>query len=150
MKLWIQGLLAAALLLAPAHAETLAVTDVRFWSVGDVTRIAIEVTGEFTYTKDRLSNPARLFFDLKGARSLVKNKPNNLIRVGDGLLKQIRIGAIGQSNTRIVLDLAAADVEFAASQLSVPDRLIIELRNKSTAPADAPGEVSRASSPEVA
>ena len=134
MKQWIQGLLAAAMLLAPVHAESLAVTDVRFWSLGDVTRIAIQVNGEFRYSKDRLSNPERLFFDLKGAKSMVSNKPAEFIKVNDGLVKQIRIGANGNVNTRVVLDLAAADIEAVASQLSSPDRLMIEIRRKGAVP----------------
>ncbi len=133
MKQWIQGLLAAAALLAPVHAESLAVTDVRFWSLGDVTRIAVQVSGDFHYSKDRLSNPERLFFDLKGAKPQLSNKPLNAIKVNDGLVKQIRIGANGKANTRIVLDLAAQDIEAIASQLSAPDRLIIELRRKGAA-----------------
>src|SRR5712671_4319964 len=44
------------------------VTAVRFWSLGDVTRIAIEVSSEFTYKSSRLSNPERLFYDIHGAR----------------------------------------------------------------------------------
>lgn len=143
MKRWIQGLLAAAVLLAPAHAETLAVTDVRFWSLGDVTRIAVEVSGEFGYTKVRLSKPDRLFFDLEGARSRVGNKPYHLIQVGDGLVKQIRVAVNGKVNTRVVLDLAAPDVEYSVSQLSVPDRLIIEVRRKGSSPAEAPVKLAR-------
>jgi N-acetylmuramoyl-L-alanine amidase len=140
MKMWIQGLLAAAVLLVSAHAESLAVTDVRFWSLGDVTRIAIEVNGEFSYSKDRLPNPERFFFDLKDVRLPATDKPNRSIRVDDGLVKQIRIGANGKMNTRIVLDLAAPDVEFVASQLSTPERLIIEVRRKGATPATAASE----------
>ena len=142
MRLWIQGLLAAAVLLVPVHAESLAVTDVRFWSMGDVTRIAIEVNGEFSYSKDRLSHPERIFFDLKGAALLVGDKSNQSIHVDDGLVKQIRIGANGKFNTRIVLDLAMPDVEFVDSQLSSPERLMIELRRKDAAPvASTEGQV---------
>ena len=148
MKLGIQCLLMVVVLVARVHAESLAVTDVRFWSVGDVTRIAIELTGEFVYSQDRLTNPERLFFDLKGAHSQVANKPYHSIRVNDGLVKQIRVGASGQLNTRVVLDLAAPGMEFAVSQLSVPDRLIIEVKKKvampATAAGGAPAEVSRA------
>ena len=138
MKPWIRGLLAAAAILVPGHAESLAVTDVRFWSMGDVTRIAIEVNGEFGYSKDRLSHPERIFFDLKGAALLVGDKSNQSIPVDDGLVKQIRIGANGKFNTRIVLDLATPDVEFVDSQLSSPERLMIELRRKDSSVVSIP------------
>jgi N-acetylmuramoyl-L-alanine amidase len=140
MKHWIQGLLAAAVLLAPVHAETLEVTDVRFWSLGDVTRIAIEVSGEFLYSKDRLPNPERLFFDFKGARSSVDGKPYRIVPVGDGLVRQIRIAPNGQINTRVVLDLSEPGLEYSVSQLSVPDRLMIELRRKAESPAAEPSQ----------
>ena len=44
------------------------VTAVRFWSLGDVTRIAIEVSSDFTFKYSELPNPERLFFDIHGAR----------------------------------------------------------------------------------
>ena len=33
------------------------VTAIRNWSLADVTRIAIEVSGDFTFRTDRLHNP---------------------------------------------------------------------------------------------
>jgi hypothetical protein len=36
--------------------------------VGDVTRVAIEVSGEFQYRSDRLHNPERIYFDILNAR----------------------------------------------------------------------------------
>jgi N-acetylmuramoyl-L-alanine amidase len=56
-----------------------------------------------------------------------------VIPVGDKLVKQIRIAETRPGTTRVVLDLAAP-VEFAASQLANPDRLIIELRLAAQAP----------------
>src|SRR5205814_1344110 len=47
--------------------------------------------------------------------------------VGDKLLKRIRIAETQPGMTRVVLDLESA-VDFTASQLSNPDRLMIELR----------------------
>src|ERR1700733_12326721 len=35
------------------------VTAVRFWSLGEVTRVAIEVSADFKYRSDRLPDPAR-------------------------------------------------------------------------------------------
>jgi len=46
----------------------LQVTAVRFWTLGDVTRVAIEANGDFTFKHDRLNNPDRLFFDIIDAR----------------------------------------------------------------------------------
>ncbi len=106
------------------------VTSVRFWSLGEVTRVAIEVSADFKYRFDRLPDPDRLFFDIRGARPVMAEKKMHTVPVGDPLLKQIRIAETQPGMTRVVLDLEPHEpqVEFIASQLSNPDRLMIELR----------------------
>jgi N-acetylmuramoyl-L-alanine amidase len=106
------------------------VTSVRFWSLGGVTRISIEVSSEFKYRWDRLPEPDRLFFDIQGARPAMTEKGMHVIAVGDTLLKQIRVAETQPGVTRVVLDLEAHDarVEVTASQLSSPERLMVELR----------------------
>jgi N-acetylmuramoyl-L-alanine amidase len=105
------------------------VTAVRFWSLGDVTRIAIEVSSDFHYKSERLENPDRLFFDIHGARPAMVSKGMHVIQVGDALLKQIRVAETTPGVTRVVLDLEGR-AEFTASQLANPDRLMIELKLK--------------------
>lgn len=105
------------------------VTGVRFWSLGDATRVAIEVSSDFHFQSDRLSNPDRLFFDIHGAKPGTVSKGMQAIPVGDSLLKQIRVAETQPGVTRVVLDLTQ-NVEFKASQLSNPSRLMIELRLK--------------------
>ena len=46
------------------------VTGVRFWSLGDVTRIAIEVSSDFTFKYNHLTDPERMFFDIHGDEAL--------------------------------------------------------------------------------
>ena len=111
---------------AAAHAEAARVTAVRFWSLGDATRIAVEATGEFTFHSDRLPNPDRLFFDLPGTRPALEKKGVNVIPVHDQFVRQIRVAETQHGVTRIVLDLASAS-SFATERLENPDRLIIEL-----------------------
>jgi N-acetylmuramoyl-L-alanine amidase len=105
------------------------ITAIRFWSLGDVTRVAIEVSSEFHYRSDRLPSPDRLFFDIQGSKPEMIAKGMHVINVGDALLKQIRVAETQPGVTRVVLDLAQS-VEFTASQLSSPDRLMVELRLK--------------------
>jgi N-acetylmuramoyl-L-alanine amidase len=113
------------------------VTAVRFWSLGDVTRISIEVSSEFKYHAERLSEPDRLFFDVQGARPGMVEKGMHVIPVGDALLKQIRVAETQPGVTRVVLDVEAQTpaVTYTASQLSDPDRLMVELRLASPAPS---------------
>ena len=137
-------------------ASQLEVTDVRFWTLSDVTRIAIETTGEFRFRSDRLYNPDRLFFDVLATKPRMAVKGVHTIPVGDKLVKRIRVAETQPGMTRVVLDLEST-VEFTASQLSNPDRLMVELRPaggaraiSSTAPVSAPApERTKPVEPEV-
>src|SRR3984957_19631688 len=103
------------------------VTAVRFWSLGGVTRIAIETDGDFQVKSDRLDNPDRLFFDLTGTKPTLGRKGMTTIPVSDRLLRQIRVAEPQDGTTRVVLDLETS-VESTTSRLDNPSRLIIELR----------------------
>lgn len=110
------------------------VTSVRFWSLGDVTRVAIEVSSSFTFTADRLSNPDRLFFDIRGASPDMVHHGIRSMPVGDSFVNQIRIAETQPRVTRVVLDLAKT-VSISTSQLANPHRLIVELRTPGTSAA---------------
>jgi N-acetylmuramoyl-L-alanine amidase len=134
-------LLAAVSLAAPPRATLNKVSSVRFWSLGDLTRVAIDVSAGFKFKSERLTNPDRLFFDIQGARPEIEKKLHT-IAVGDGVLKQIRIAETQPGVTRVVLDLEQ-HTEFTASQLTSPDRLMIELHGKNRpAPANKVTEIS--------
>ena len=61
---------AAAIVLAPhASAQSAGparIEGIRFWSFGDVTRIAIETSGDYKLSSDQIENPTRVYFDLNG------------------------------------------------------------------------------------
>src|SRR5271155_2137882 len=128
------GLLLLALLLSAMTAaigadvaEPHHVTAVRFWSLGGVTRIAIETDGDFQVKTDRLDNPDRLFFDLTGTRPTLGRKGMTTIPVSDHFVRQIRVAEPQPNVTRVVLDLEKP-VDPTTSRLDNPTRLIIELR----------------------
>lgn len=113
-------------------ADSGKVTAVRFWSLGDVTRIAIEVSSDFTFKYNHLAEPERMFFDIHGARPDLTSGARNgahSIAVGDALVGQIRVAETQPDVTRVVLDLAQS-ASVTTSQLSNPNRLMIELRSK--------------------
>ncbi len=119
---------------------------IRFWSFGDVTRIAIETHGDYHMTSDHLDNPPRLFFDLHGLRPPVgRHKGVQIMRVGDRLVQQIRVAETEPGVARIVFDLEVP-VEFSSSQLVNPDRLMIELRPKTSPPPEMLTKRSRVGS----
>jgi N-acetylmuramoyl-L-alanine amidase len=137
--------LAASYLAAAPRTPANKVSAVRFWSLGDLTRVAIDVSAEFKFKSERLTNPDRLFFDIEGATPEMMAKGLHTIPVGDGILKQIRIAETQPGVTRIVLDLEP-HVEFTSSQLSSPDRLMIELRGNGR-PAPVVGKVTEIAAP---
>ena len=113
----------------PTVASGLTVRAVQFWSLGNSTRIAIEVSDEFHYRKDRLENPARMFVDIVGAQPKIEGptqRGQRIIPVNDKFVKQIRVAEPKAGTTRVVLDLEPG-VECTTSQLSGPDRLLIEV-----------------------
>ena len=121
----------------PRGRRLLKVSAIRFWTYEETTRIAVEISGEFTYHSERLHNPERVFFDIRNARLALRGKKPGITSVEDKLVKRIRIAETQPGVTRIVLDLTGP-AEFTASQLANPDRLMIELR-KGAAPADPGG-----------
>lgn len=117
----------ALLLSVPVLGQTARITAVRFWSVGDVTRVAIETSTEVRYRYERIVSPDRLFLDFESVLPHSEKRGIETITVGDRLLKQIRVARTQPEVTRVVLDLAAP-ADYSVSQLANPDRIIIELR----------------------
>ncbi len=148
------------LFIAPAQAQDsarLALTAVRHWSFGDVTRIALEVSGEFRYKYDKLSNPPRVYFDLFGVRQRISKQKLHAIEVGDRLVEQIRVAETLPAVTRVVIDLQG-EVDYSVSELANPHRLIIEIRppqpqaeekeeTRSTPPSPEPAKEQAAAQP---
>jgi N-acetylmuramoyl-L-alanine amidase len=113
-----------------AQTVTPHVEAVRFWSFGDVTRIAIQTQGPYQLTSDQVDDPPRLYFDLNGLLPPASAHHGvETFQVGDHRLKKIRLAEVNPGTTRVVFDLEGP-VEVVSSQLVNPDRLMIELRPK--------------------
>jgi N-acetylmuramoyl-L-alanine amidase len=110
--------------------STQRVQAIRFWSFGDVTRVAIQTEGEYKLNYDQIPNPPRVYFDLTGLRPPTSlHRGVETILVNDGRIKTIRVAEVSPGKTRIVFDLETP-VEVVSSQLVNPDRLMVELRPK--------------------
>jgi hypothetical protein len=104
------------------------VEGIRFWSFGDVTRIAVETTGDYTLYSEQIEKPDRIYFDLTGLEPpSAAQHSMQTIPVGDHRIRQIRVARVSATKTRIVFDLECP-VEVVSSQLVNPDRLMIEIR----------------------
>src|SRR5262249_53786769 len=127
---------------ALAQSPSGRVTAVRYWSLGEITRIAIEIEadGEFHFRSDQLENPDRLFFDVVGASPQLGHKGIRVIPVSDRFMKQIRIAETQRYVTRVVLDLESP-VEYTTSQLENPSRLMIEVHAAGFRPTPVKADV---------
>src|SRR5215813_7934420 len=116
------------LLAQSERTATRTVTAVRNWSLGEVTRVAIEVSGDFEFRTDRLHSPERVYFDVLSARPWIEGKRfySKLVE-GDKFVQRVRVAETNPGVTRVVLELGP-DVEISTSKLSNPNRLMIELR----------------------
>jgi N-acetylmuramoyl-L-alanine amidase len=132
------ALFVAAALFSPAGSAKNQISTaprvqaVRFWSFGNVTRIAVQTEGEYRLKYDQIDTPPRLYFDLTGVKAPgIIRRGVQTIPVSDPRVRQIRVAQISGTTTRIVFDLGIS-VEVFSSQLVNPDRLMIELRPKGT------------------
>jgi N-acetylmuramoyl-L-alanine amidase len=138
MKLIAALAVSVSLLVAQTERPELhSVTAVRHWSLSGVTRVAIEVSGDFRFRSDRLHNPERIYFDILDARPRMDSRRFYSEDVDDKLVKRIRAAETVPGVTRVVLELSG-DVEATTSQLANPNRLIIELRGAAPAPTAPP------------
>lgn len=139
------GLSASAVWAAPKRSAPppVVVTAIRHWSLQDVTRIAIEGSGDFQYEWDRLANPDRVYFDILEAGQRVSRQKLHVIPVGDGRVRQIRVAQNKPRVVRVVIDLEGK-LDLTVFRLSNPSRLMVEVQ----APK-AGVEISRAPAPPV-
>ncbi len=129
-------------LCAEASAAPVALTSVRVWSVGPVTRIAIQLTGDVTFKRDQILQPPRLFLDLHGCAIKLEPGYSRVMNVDDPLVERIRIALNQSTVARVVFDLKQ-QVDFEISQLANPYRLVIELRAKGSGSRPSPSDSGR-------
>lgn len=127
--------------LIPSHlpaeaADSAEVRDINFWSSQGYTRVIVDLSRPVEFVRKRLSNPDRLYFDLKGAR--IAKDTQNKLPVGDGILKAVRAGQYDCDTVRIVLDLETME-DYNAFVLDDPAKLVIDVNAKKD---EKPDEIS--------
>ncbi len=104
------------------------IMGIRHWSSADSSTVAIDLQGQIQYEAHRLSNPERIYFDLRDT-TLVSGIPGN-IEIGDTLLSRIRIAQPTADLTRVVLE-TKNNPNFSVRLENNPYRLLIEVRGAS-------------------
>jgi N-acetylmuramoyl-L-alanine amidase len=124
-----EGSVNVASMAASVRRKTLPrVTGVRHWSTPDYTRIAIDVEQEVKFGSQRISNPDRIFFDLRDTK-LASTLVGKTFDVDDGFLRKIRVAEFQPGRTRIVLEVDEL-ASYDAFLLPDPYRLIIDIHGK--------------------
>jgi N-acetylmuramoyl-L-alanine amidase len=125
---------------APAGV-TGGVSDVRYWSYDDYTRVVVELDALVPTEVRRLpadpghERPARLYLDLPGV--WVGRKYDEPIPVKDGLLRGIRLGQNTLQATRVVIDLDRYD-RHRLLLLTGPPRVVVDVYGRRSNAAHAP------------
>ena len=117
----------AASVLPLEAAEKAEVKNVRYWSSQGYTRVIVDLSLPVEFSKKRLSDPDRLYFDLRNTR--ISREIQNKLPVGDGILKSVRAGQYDPDTVRIVLDLETME-DFSAFILDDPTKLVIDVNAK--------------------
>ena len=98
----------------------------------EAVRLTLELDGEVPYQHERLDNPSRLFFDLKGAAP-VATLQDSVLTYPDDVLRQVRLGTSSATNTtRVVLDLDGV-ARYSVFTLYNPYRVVVDLERHQTA-----------------
>ena len=90
----------------------------------DVVRVTIELDREVPFHQERLEAPARLFFDLKGTRT-VPTLVDAVLRYDSDIVRHVRLGRHPNNTTRIVLDLENVG-RYSVFTLYQPYRIVID------------------------
>jgi N-acetylmuramoyl-L-alanine amidase len=112
------------------------VTDLGYRSYPDHTEVIITLSRKAGFTKNRLSNPDRIYFDIKNCRIGKEVKP--VIPDVKGVLGSVRAAQFSGSTVRVVLDLEKA-AAFRVTDLDDPARIVVAVYGVSAADTDVPG-----------
>jgi len=123
------------------------VFNLRFWSGETSTRVVLDLEHEVKIRSDRIQDPDRLWLDLAGTR-LHPNLSDRAFPVGDGLLKQVRIGQNRDDVVRVVLDFKDVK-DYSYFYLQNPTRLVVDVRAapRPQVAAGGPGPATTSSTP---
>ncbi len=105
-------------------SEKIFVKDIRYWTSSNYTRVVIDLSEPVEFSKNRISSPDRIYFDLKNTK--LEKTIQATLPIGDGILKAVRAGQFDPDTVRIVIDLEKIE-DFKTYFLEDPARLIIDI-----------------------
>src|SRR6266699_2423509 len=117
---------AAANSATETSAKTVEVSRLRVSNANNCAQVIMDLGGRVQYQTARLSDPDRVYFDIKHAR-LSNELLRQPIDVPSGrCLKAVRVAQNRADVVRVVLDVAQLK-DYSVSELAVPDRLVVDV-----------------------
>ena len=120
---------------AAAAPPVATIRDIKRTALPDGVRVSIELDNESRYRYERLDNPRRVFFDLKGTRALTPLQ-DAVLRFEDDVVREIRLGRHPNNTTRVVMDMEQVE-NYSVFTLYNPFRLVVDFKRDAAAPRPA-------------
>ena len=116
-----------ALLSQSTLASAALVTDVRFWSSPDHTRVVLDLTEPIQYETSSQANPPQLLLEMKGTVLLTQKRE---LKVNDTFLSKISLMPVGEKKVQLTLHQKRplqANILALKPYQDKPHRLVIDL-----------------------
>ncbi|MBN2430426.1 MAG: N-acetylmuramoyl-L-alanine amidase [Acidobacteria bacterium] len=102
-------------------------TDIRFWSTSDYTRVVMDLDREVEFIQKEIHHPYRIYFDFQ--HTILSNEVKNRdFSIGDTFLHRIRVGQNRTDIARVVLDFKTKG-SFSVFPLYNPFRVVIDIKD---------------------
>ena len=119
------------------------VSRVRIWNADNYTRIIIELGSHAKYQAARISDPDRIYFDIRNARLSNELLHRPIEIPPGGYLKAVRVAQNRSEVVRVVLDVAKVK-DYSVFQLADPDRLVVDVYGPGASAAAAANSAAKA------
>jgi N-acetylmuramoyl-L-alanine amidase len=107
------------------------IRDIRRTPLPDGVRVSIELDSEPPYRYERLENPRRLFFDIRGTRAPASLQ-DAVLKFDDTVVREIRLGRHPNNTTRVVMDMEQVE-SATVFTLANPFRLVVDFKRDAAA-----------------
>ena len=128
----------------PGASQPVAVKNITQSPLPRGDRIIIELSGEASYSGERVTGPDRVFFDFTNATTSAAGASaiaERIRSIHSPLIKGVRVGVPSKGIARVVLELTGAP-RFSSFPLYDPFRLVVDVESVADVPSAAPPVVS--------
>jgi N-acetylmuramoyl-L-alanine amidase len=106
------------------------ITDVRFWSAPDHTRVVLDLTEPIQYESSSQANPAQLQLEMRETILLTRKRE---LGVNDSFLSKISLTPLGEKKVRLILHQKRqlqANILTLKPYQDKPHRIVIQSKRK--------------------